>query len=286
MLKFCSKFKDACSLWWAHFVCVIGTLATIYTISALCCAYLNEHAKEVGAALLVCSAVIAIYKVWPKNSVTIKLKNRLSVNVKIGDLFAIKKGVIVIPVNDYFDTQVDNIVIGENTLHGRFVKYFKTQYPDLDLYKEIQKAVKQDGVKPIAENKERLRVKHGYNKKFELGTVVRIIEGQMQYYLLVATEFDKDNHIISQPQKYAMILQRLYDYINVHNSGVSVYIPIIGSGQMGLQQSKDEILEFMLRNLRFTSQYFTQGGTTIMIYEKDKSEFHLNKLKYDIEKLF
>ena len=52
---------------------------------------------------------------------TFRIRNNLKINIFYGDLFE-QKGNIIIPVNEYFDTIVDDKIIAEKTLHGQFVK--------------------------------------------------------------------------------------------------------------------------------------------------------------------
>ena len=44
-------------------------------------------------------------------------------NIKIGDIFK-EEGMKVIPVNEYFDTEVDNVIISQTTLHGMYIKEY------------------------------------------------------------------------------------------------------------------------------------------------------------------
>ena len=102
----------------------------------------------------------------------------------------------------------------------------------------------------------------------------------MHYYLLAATEFNWENHPIDQPEKYSYILQKLYKYINTNCSGLPVYIPIIGTGQMGLDLTKEDILFEMIHNMMLVKPYVTRSGSNIVIYKGDMPEISLNRIKY------
>ena len=120
---------------------------------------------------------------------------------------------------------------------------------------------------------------------YPLGEVVRLKEGDLQYYLVVATEFDEENHVINQPEKYSMILMTLIKKINQWNSGVSVYLPLIGSGQMGLSLTRQEVVTEMLSCFNLAERYVAMGGTTILVHDKDMKELSLNKIKYLFSKI-
>lgn len=71
---------------------------------------------------LVINLGYAMYKSRPKKKLTIFITKKLKVNIFFGDLFEGKTN-IVIPVNEYFDTLVDDKVISSKTLHGMLVRY-------------------------------------------------------------------------------------------------------------------------------------------------------------------
>lgn len=58
-------------------------------------------------------------------------------------------------------------------------------------------------------------------------------------------------------------------------NGVPVYLPIIGSGQMGLPLTKQEIITEMLSCFNLAEHYASTGGTTILVYGSDIKEISL-----------
>lgn len=242
-------------------------------------------------APLVClgiSLIWAIYKVVPTDciSITFHKNNVRIIDVKEGDIWSIKKGIVVIPVNNFFDTQADDIIIARRSLHGQFIGQFNKLYKNKKLDEEIKTAIKKDGIKPSGEYKNRKNLNdHNHEKCYPLGTVVRLIEGDIQYYLVVATEFNENNHIISEPEKFSMMLLTMIKKINEWNSGVPVYLPIIGAGQSGLPLTKQEILTEILSCFNLAEKYVALGGTTILVYKGDMKEISLNKIDYQFRKI-
>jgi len=99
-----------------------------------------------------------------KKIIKLKLSERVKVKVCYGDLFECSD-IIIIPVNEYFDALVDNVVISENTIHGVFInKYFSND--EMTLKKLILKGL--GSVKPISKN---IKRKKGNKNKYPLGTV-------------------------------------------------------------------------------------------------------------------
>ena len=112
-----------------------------------------------------------------------------------------------------------------------------------------------------------------------------MFEEDKQYYLVVATEFDENNHVIYQPEKYTYMLLTMMEKINTYNSGHPIYMPIIGSGQTGLNLSKQKTLCHILQCFSLVDHYVTMGGTTIVVHKRDTKFISLNKVKYEFNNL-
>lgn len=238
--------------------------------------------------LYVCFVVAVLYGLWrvfPKNTISVVFVKKRVIEVKKGNIWDVKTGIIVIPMNNFLDTQVDDVVIGKSSLHGQFVKRYKELYPNKDLNQEIMNAIHAEGLHASAKSKNRKHVKEMHEDAYPLGEIVRLREGNLQYYLAIVAEFDEDNHIINQPEKYSMILLQLIKKIDRWNSGVPVYLPVIGSGQMGLSLTKQEIIVEMLSCFNLAERYVATGGTTIVVYDNDMNEISLNKIKYQFSKV-
>ena len=255
---------------------IFGLLASAVTIVSTFVPCIGQFGIFALFALLIFSLIAAVCMAWPTKSVEIELSQTASLKIFEGDILSIKRGVVVIPFNDYFDTLVDNKVIGTDTLHGKFVNKFRIEYPNIDLDEEIRKSLSAYG---YTENKE--RPVEGKQYKYPLAAVARVsVNPELHYYLLAATEFNWENHPIEQPEMYSYIMQKLYKYINTNCSGLPVYMPIIGTGQMGLNLAKEDVLYEMIHNMMLVKPYVTRGGSNIVIYKGDMPEISLNRIKY------
>ena len=102
----------------------------------------------------------------------------MEVNIKRGDLFK-EIGVIVIGVNDFFDTIVDDTHISSRSLHGMMIlKHWGGNVGDLDsqiqngLASNVFEYVKRDGI--------------AKEKRYPLGTSVLVKDSHGKRFLLVA----------------------------------------------------------------------------------------------------
>ena len=221
----------------------------------------------------------------PGKEIRIDFIRRRRIRVKVGDLFDTERGsIVVIPVNNYLDTQLQHDVIGPRTVHGLFIQHYRDKYPRKNLDDEITNAISRDGILSSGSVASRRNVS-GKLDKYPLGTVVRLFEEDKQYYLVVATEFDENNHVIYQPEKYTYMLLTMMEKINTYNSGHPIYMPIIGSGQTGLNLSKQKTLCHILQCFSLVDHYVTMGGTTIVVHKSDTKFISLNKVKYEFNNL-
>lgn len=64
------------------------------------------------------------------------MRPQLQVTVKEGDVLK-ERGIIVIPVNNYFDTIVDDVIISKKSVHGQFVLQYLAENPDVKLLNKL-----------------------------------------------------------------------------------------------------------------------------------------------------
>lgn len=273
---FCEVFSQNRRIICEKYTIIFGLLASAVTIVSTFVPCIGQLGIYAMFGLLILSLIAAVCMAWPTSSVEIKLSQTATLKIFEGDILSIKRGIVVIPFNDYFDTIVDNKIIGTGTLHGLFVNKFRKEYPNINLDEEIKKSLSAYG---YTENKE--RPVEGKQAKYPLAAVARVsVNTELHYYLLAATEFNWENHPIEQPEMYSYILQKLYKYINTNCSGLPVYMPIIGTGQMGLDLAKEDVLYEMIHNMMLVKPYVTRGGTNIVVYKGDMPEISLNRIKY------
>lgn len=273
-----------------EFAKCLGVLSAIVTILSVWPDE-NKWSCYLHIAPFVCLGIALIWavcKIVPREHISITFhKNDVrTIEVRKGDIWSIDEGIVIIPVNNFFDTQVDDIIIAKRSLHGQFIEQYRKRYPKKNLDNEINASIKRDGISfsGTYQNRNNLH-DHNHEHCYPLGTVVRLIEGKIQYYLVVATEFDKNNHVISESEKFSMMLLTMIKKINEWNSGVRVYLPIIGAGQTGLPLTKQEILTEILSCFNLAKKYVAFGGTTILVYKGDMKEISLNKIDYQFRKI-
>lgn len=227
---------------------------------------------------IIMSFVISWCQVYcKKKKLTISINHRSNVNISYGDIFE-KDGVIVIPVNDYFDTHLGDGIIAENTVHGKFIKkYFRNNVYELDTM--INNALP---ISSSEENEERKRNNLKF-KKYPLGTCARIFYDNKVFLLIASTCFNKNNHAELKISEYPILIQKLYYNIEQFHENNPVYIPLIGSGLGGLNRTKMQLLNYMIAGTFYIDQFCINQGINIILYpehEKTLPDINLNIIKY------
>ena len=216
---------------------------------------------------------ISLYTIRKKKKLSINLTKLVKANIYYGDLFQ-NKGIVVIPVNEYFDTIVDEKIISSNTLHGYFVKQFFTGN-DKELKQQITKSL--STVLPLEKNNTR---KQGNKNKYPLGTVAQVKKEGRISYLVALTRFNENNRAEVKKSEYQRVLCDLFDYIEQYSQGTQVSIPLIGGGHSGVDLSKQKLLEFLLFSIALNDKLTLINGINVVLHKSIENDIDLNKIHY------
>ena len=178
-----------------------------------------EAPKEKQELYILCTiillAVVFGFSIIRRRSkIELSLTDNTDTEIEFGDIFD-ESGLIVIPVNEYFDTIVDDRIIAKNTLHGQFIeRYFKDDQDPLK--REIQKGLKSQ---TATVNNTRRR---GNKSRYELGTAVRIDREGKSFLLIAMTRFNENDRAEVAWDEYTRVLSRLSDHIHTQGQFVSL----------------------------------------------------------------
>ena len=197
--------------------------------------------------------------------------NGTNVKVFVGDIFSVEDGLAVIPMNEYFDTQVDDVVISKTSLHG---KYLLNVCKDVAAFENLVKSK----LTPLEVNKDRKVTNH--QNRYDLGSLIEN-EG---YVLTAFTKFDENNKAYLYGKDYLYFWGSFWSNIDAVFAGRTVNIPLFGSGMTRLKdynQTKQELLENILITMRKTGfkNKYPDKSVNIIIYEGDADEIDFYHLK-------
>ena len=201
--------------------------------------------------------------------------NNSTIIIKTGDIFE-EESLKVIAFNEYFDTQVDNKIIAENTLNG---KYIKSKISDLN---EFDNLINED-----AHLNERILDTNsgrpfGKKKRYCLGTVF-----QYKDYLLTAfSKFDIENRAYLYMNDYISFLITFWNEIDIIYAGRSISIPLLGTGITRFKGfdsvTEQELLELLIWSFKVSRIKFTYPSkVSIIIHESKRDKINFYNLKKD-----
>jgi hypothetical protein len=197
---------------------------------------------SIGIMIFCCNGLWLEGYLRKKAKITIKSIG-MEVNIKRGDLFK-ETGVIVIGVNDFFDTIVDDTHISSRSLHGMMIlKHWGGNVGDLDsqiqngLASNVFESVKRDGI--------------AKEKRYPLGTSVLVKDSHGKRFLLVA--LTRTNAVTHRTHAE---LRDLYDAVKGSltvaretANGDPVSLPLMGGGNARIKAPKQALFNVMLSSI-------------------------------------
>lgn len=215
---------------------LIGICWTIKEVTVYLFAPYENIIKCIFSISITLGVIIVLYKNKLPKEYSFGIKNRdIKIKLIIGDIIK-KKATIVVPTNTTFDTRMDNDFISLKSVQGQVqYKYFKNNLRTLDTL--IEQELKD---KKYVRLKDRTQSK---NKQYEIGTTVEINQNGKRFYFLADSNINKNGQTISPSIiNITEALSRLWQYISEYGHVESVAIPIIGTGRMGIINSREEII--------------------------------------------
>ena len=254
-----------------------GTAFTIiWAICDPCLSFLGyelRHNAVVWYGLLLAPSILwTVLKFPATTAVRWRVANtNTTVSVVFGDLFH-RDGIKVIPVNEYFDTLVDDRHVSAKSVHGEFIK---RQFPNGAL--ELDRAIDQGLKTNLCTLSERPT---GRKQRYEIGTTVCISLRDERYFLL-ATCKTEDNTLRAHSSVPLLwdALDGLWKFVRNNSSGHLVTVPLIGGGLARVGLPPDQLLRFILLSLVTAVKSSDLGHEVCIVLRDDLvSEIDLNAI--------
>lgn len=264
-LRLCKKYIIT------RFISSLGILLMIKDLFLLLDKF-NNYGNCMFIIILFVSAIYSLsFAFIRKDSVTLVINKRTKLTIGFGDLFD-SKGMIVIPVNEYFDTHLGNGIIAPGTIHGQFLRLFEGRI--CQLRDQIDNQLR--NIQPLKNVRDRDMVKGLPNKRYPLGTSIRIEDKEMTYLLIAVARFNKYEHTDVKTSDYPLVIQKLFYYIEQLSNNNPVYVPLIGSGQAGYQLSNMQMIRTIIRSAQNADSMSVVKGINLVLHESCKDVVNLN----------
>lgn len=215
--------------------------------------------------LALLAAIYLIVWLWSNNLNSIDVKiDGSDVTVKVGDIFE-QPGLKAIAFNEYFDTQVDNKVIGEASLNGIFIReHLGVPVSELDRYIDDYAF---ESSEIVGNNEGR---KEGKKRQYQIGTICVFRD----YLMTAFAKFDENNMALLTMPEYLEFLINFWDRVNNVYAQQSVSTTIFGSGITRIKGHKnisdEDLLKIMLWTFRISEMRFKYPAKLTIVIHKDK----------------
>lgn len=189
-----------------------------------------------------------------------------------------KKRSIVIPVNRCFDTDVDNDLVSENSLHGMALKkiYSSGKYNSDSLYAEIQEKLAEQDRQHLDLTKDDKR--KGRLKRYPVGSVAEIsLDDNCTFFFVALSTFDSNLKATTSDDDYVLALMRMIEYCGERSFQYPVLIPLIGGGLSRSEKTEKDILEFVITLLKINKRIL-HSDVHIVVRKSGKNSISINDL--------
>ena len=262
---------------WKEYYAVLSVISVITSLIFL---FIDIPAKKkiycfiAFLILLVVAFLLMWYRANKIKKVSLKINNS-TMEIEAGNIFS-EEGFKIIAFNEFFDTQVDDILISKKTLNGKYITQYYPHPADLDA---IIDSDTHSAEYIIGTCKRSI----GKTKQYKLGTIIK----NGEFFLLAFTHFDKDNRAFLEINDYTACLINMWNECDIHYGGNTVVLPLHGSGITRFRSyeniSDQELLEIIVWTFKVSRIRFQYPAKAkIVLTNECLSKINL----YDIKRRF
>ena len=224
------------------------------------------------AVIVLVSVATGLWRCRPRQRVTLEIPaSDSSIEITFGDIFE-GTGIVVIPVNEYFDGSLGDHV-SENSLHGLFIRDVLGGQSStfFDLTSKALESVEAEEVQR----------KSGQIKKYPIGTVAPVDINQKRFLLAALSRTD-----LETLKAYATVhelwdcLRGIWQGVRNFSNGNCVKIPLLGSGLSGVGLPPKNLIEIIMTSfLYYTKKQKIADKVTLVLPSSLKGEIDLVTIK-------
>ncbi|WP_139068800.1 macro domain-containing protein [Hyphomonas sp. ND6WE1B] len=197
------------------------------------------------AALAAFIAVLAgLARILATTEINFKAgRGGLQIHIGIGDIFKQPNSVAAIPMNDFFDAELETI-IAPDTVHGIFLdKMFRG---DRDAARStIDLALQNQSIS--ATEQETVARKIGATKRFPIGATCLLSTDRSKFILLSLSKTDAaTNQVSTSIPDFVTALSGLWKGARSLASHQEISVPLMGTGTSRTQLEYEDALDFIL----------------------------------------
>lgn len=189
-------------------------------------------------ATIVASVVYSIYSIWRPARVVISVPmSNVSVEIAFGDIFE-QDGVVAIPVNDCFDSEI-GLPVSAKSIHGLFLQRYFGGHPDA-FDRQLEAKLNDKDAEVVTRQQ-------GKGKRFQIGASAALEAAGRRFlaFALTHTDVATCKARADVPQMFAA-LAGLWRTARAELGGDPLNLPLVGSGLSGVGLPTRELLNIII----------------------------------------
>ena len=226
----------------------------------------------IGLIIVVTLVILGFFCIYKRKSYSITI-NGQDVLIKQGDIFC-EKGWRVIPCTECFDTDVDNVIISEESLNGQMLKDGKT---------EIDKVKKVIAEAAFDNHTDLTPIQEEGKMRYPLGRIVPYSSGPFDDYLMLSfAHQDYNYNAYIDIGEYEQLLFRMWAEIRRTYAGKPVAIPLLGTGVTTIKGKTEKNYTEMLKCILCTfkqSAFQAKNRISIVLAEEAMNKIDMSAIK-------
>lgn len=255
---------------------ILGSIDIVLSLMGFSLEKIGRLPARIGmlffAYIILVILTIVIKQSRIKTGVTLDIRG-MRVVVREGDILS-ADGWKLIPFNENFDTQVDDVVIAHSSLNGKFIDSL-----DDEGKTALKQAIADDNRSPLYRGPSA----DGNKIKYELGTI-KVFKDIM---MLALTHFNEQNEPHTNRAEYEQTLRKMWREIRRVHQGIAINIPLVGGGLTQLddmtEKPNEQLLHCMLCTLKTSNVTFDENvQINIVLTRKALETINLYELKGDL----
>lgn len=193
--------------------------------------------------------------------------NGKTIEIKVSDIFQ-ESGLKVIPFNEKFDTQVDDVIISHDSLNGQMIDFYVDN--NQELASVINSASNEESAyKPKIKNGEYC---------YPLGRLIKYKD----YALLSFSHFNKQNEAHIGIGEYEQLLFVMWKEMRRIYASKHIVLPLLGAGITTIEGIQEKNYTAMLKCILCTlrnSNFQPSEGITIVLTEETIKGIDMNEIR-------
>lgn len=166
-----------------------------------------------------------------------------TIEIRFGDIFD-QKGWLVIGVNEYFDSVVDEQIVAKKSLHGQMITRFFT-----GCVNEWEDQVSKELKSSEAVNEER-KNKKAKPLRYAIGTAAKVEKNDKRFVCVALSHTDiSTDKASADPNDLSLAVKGALGKARECCSGEPVAIPLMGAGLAGVDMNENLLLIHIVRSV-------------------------------------